>query len=400
MFDLEKIRSDFPFFEKSETVYFDNGATTLKPKSVIDEVVYHYKNESVNVNRGVYKLSQNITEKFDETRKATQMFINAEHREEIIFTKGTTDSINLLALSYGELLKEGDEVIISEMEHHANFVPWQMLRDRKKIVLKMIPVDDNGELIYEEYLKLLTDKTKIVSVAWVSNLLGTINNVEQIVKDAHKVGAIVSIDGAQAVPHLKIDVQKMDIDFLSFSAHKMYGPTGVGVLYGKKELLEIMPPVFGGGDMIDVVRLEKSTYTDLPHRLEAGTPNIAGVIAFKKSIEYLENIGFDIISKVEDDLLNYAMDKLKKFKDLRVIGTSKHKSAVISFVIEGVHVQDIGMLLDEKNVAVRTGHHCAQPVLHKFNLKATARASFSFYNTKKEIDKFINGIEYIYSIFK
>ncbi len=400
MFDVAEIRKDFPFFKNSNTVYFDNGATSLKPQSVIDEIIYHYNYESVNVNRGVYKLSQIATEKFDETRKAVKEFINAGHKEEIIFTKGTTDSMNLLALSYGELLKEGDEVIISQMEHHANFVPWQMLRDRKGIILKMIPIDDKGELVYEEFLKLLTPKTRLLSITWVSNLLGTVNNIEQIVKDAHRAGVIVSVDAAQAVPHLNIDVQKLDIDFLSFSAHKMYGPTGVGVLYGKKELLEKMPPVFGGGDMIDKVTLEKTTYNDLPHKFEAGTPNIADVIAFKKSIEYLNVVGINNIAAYEQELLNYAMSKLTLFDDLRVIGTGKHKSATISFAIKDVHPQDIGMLLDEKGIAVRTGHHCAQPALARFGLKATARASFAFYNTKEEIDKFINGLNYIYDIFK
>ena len=399
MFDVAKIRKDFPFLQKTNTIYFDNGATALKPKSVIDEITYHYNYESVNVNRGVYRLSQIATEKFDETRNTVKDFINAKYKEEIIFTKGTTDSINLLALSLGELLNKGDEVIISEMEHHANFVPWQMLRDRKGIVLKMIPIDKNGELIYEEYLKLLTSKTKLVSVTWVSNLLGTINNIEQIIKDAHNIGALVSIDGAQAVPHLKIDVEKLDIDFLSFSAHKMYGPTGVGVLYGKKELLEKMPPVFGGGDMINVVTLEKTTYNDLPHKFEAGTPNIADVIAFKRAIEYMNAIGIDSIANYEHELLEYAVKKLSVFDDLTIIGTSKNKSETISFTIKGVHPQDIGMLLDEKNIAVRTGHHCAQPALKKFNLKATTRASFAFYNTKEEIDRFIEGINYIYDIF-
>ena len=400
MFDVAKIRKDFPFFSNSDTVYFDNGATALKPKTVIDEIVYHYNYESVNVNRGVYKLSQIATEKFDETRIAVKDFINAKYKEEIIFTKGTTDSINMLALSYGELLNEGDEVIITQMEHHANFVPWQMLRDKKGIVLKMIPIDENGELIYDEFLKLLTPKARLLSITWVSNLLGTVNNIEQIVKDAHNAGLVVSVDGAQAVPHLSIDVQKLDIDFLSFSAHKMYGPTGVGVLYGKKELLEKMPPVFGGGDMIDVVTLEKTTYNSLPHKFEAGTPNVADVIAFKRAIEYLNNIGINNIANYEQELLDYAMQRLNKFDDLKVIGTSKHKSATISFTIKDIHPQDIGMLLDEKNIAVRTGHHCAQPALAKFNLKATARASFAFYNTKEEIDKFIDGINYIYDIFK
>jgi len=400
MFNLEKTRKEFPFLSNNETVYLDNGATSLKPKIVIDEIAYHYNNESVNVNRGIYKLSQEITEKFDETRKFTQEFINAKHREEVIFTKGATESINTIALSYGELLNEGDEIIISEMEHHANIVPWQMLRDRKALVLKMIPIDDNGELIYEEYLKLLTDKTKLVSVTWVSNLLGTINPVRQIVKDAHKVGALVSIDGAQAVPHLKVDVQDLDIDFLSFSAHKMYGPTGVGVLYGKKEILEKMPPAFGGGDMIDVVTLEKTTYNELPHKFEAGTPNISGVIAFKKSIEYLNGVGLENIAEYEEELLQYAMKKLQRFEGINIFGKSKHKSATISFTIDDIHVQDIGMLLDEKNIAIRTGHHCAQLILQRYNLKSTARASFAFYNTKEDVDKFIEGIDYIYSIFK
>ncbi len=400
MFNVAKIRKDFPFLQNNSIAYFDNGATSLKPKSVIDEVLYHYNYESVNVNRGVYKLSQIATQKFDETRNTVKDFINAKRKEEVIFTKGTTDSINLLALSYGELLNEGDEIIISQMEHHANFVPWQMLRDKKGIVLKMIPIDENGELIYDEFLKLLTPKTRLLSITWVSNLLGTINNIEQIVKDAHRLGVIVSVDGAQAVPHLKIDVQKLDIDFLSFSAHKMYGPTGVGVLYGKKELLEKMPPVFGGGDMIDKVTLEKTTYNTLPHKFEAGTPNVADVIAFKKSIEYLNNIGIENIANYEQQLLNYAMEKLSRFDDLSIIGISSHKSATISFTIKDVHPQDIGMLLDEKGIAVRTGHHCAQPALAKFNLKATARASFAFYNTKEEIDKFIDGINYIYDIFK
>ena len=400
MLDVNKIREDFPFFKNSELVYFDNAATSLKPLLMIEELKRHYLSQSVNVNRGVYRLSQEVTERFDETREEVRKFINAESKDEIIFTKGTTDSLNFLALSFGELLKEGDEVIISEMEHHANFVPWQILRDRKKVKLKMIPVDERGELDFDEFKKKLNAKTKLVSITWISNLLGTVNDIKKYIDEAHKAGALVSIDGAQAVPHLKVDVRKYDIDFFSFSAHKMYGPTGVGVFYGKKKLLEKMPPVFGGGDMIDKVTFEKTTYNDLPHKFEAGTPNIADVIAFKKSIEYLNKTGLDNIASYENELLKYATEKLSNFEGLKIIGNSDNKSAIISFIIEGVHPHDIGMLLDEKNIAVRTGHHCAQPALNAFRLKATARASFAFYNTKEEIDKFILGIKYIYEIFK
>ena len=379
MFEVKDVRKDFKILNQdTPLIYFDNGATTLKPNSVNDRLYNYYNNETSNVNRGVHYLSQLGTDNFDKSRKTIQKFINADSEREIIITKGTTESINLVALSYGSLLNDGDEIIISEMEHHANIIPWQLLRERKKIVIKVIPLDKNGKIIYSEYLKLLSNKTKLVSVVWISNVTGVINPVEKMIEDAHKVGAKILIDAAQSIAHKKTDVKELDCDFLVFSAHKMYGPTGVGVLYGKEELLKLMPPVFGGGDMIDHVTFEKTTYNSLPHKFEAGTPNIGEVIAFSESIKYMKKLGLENIAKYENELLKYATQKIKKIKNLIILGDIEEKSAIISFIIKGIHPVDIGMLLDEDKIAIRTGHLCAQPLIrhfdkiHNFGFVATA----------------------------
>ncbi len=398
MLDIQKIRADFPILDEKingkDLVYFDNAATTQKPLPVLEALANYYGHYNANIHRGIHHLAEKATSAFEASRKTIQRFLNARYVEEIIFTYGTTDGINLVAQTYGrQFLKAGDEIIISTMEHHSNIVPWQMLCEQNGCVLKVIPINDNGELILDEYEKLLSEKTKFVSVVHVSNALGTINPVKFIIEKAHEVGAKVLIDGAQATSHLNIDVQDLDVDFYVFSAHKLYGPTGMGALYGKKELLEAMPPYRGGGEMIKEVTFEKTTYNELPYKFEAGTPNIADVIAVKTAIEYLEELGRENVAAYENELLAYATEQLSKIEGLKIIGQAKEKVSVISFIIEGIHPQDIGVILDQQGIAVRTGHHCTQPLMKRFGIPGTSRASFAVYNTKEEIDKLVKGIE-------
>ena len=397
MLDINKIRSQFPILNRKvngkDLVYFDNGATTQKPQSVIDAEANYYTDENSNVHRGVHFLSGLATDKFEETRDAVQDFIGAKHNHEIIFTKGTTDAINLVANAYRILLSKGDEVIISELEHHSNIVPWQMCCEISGANLKVIPLLDNGELDMNEFNNLLSESTKVVAVSHISNALGTISPIEAIITKAHKVGAKVLIDGAQAASHITLDMQKLDADFYCFSAHKMFGPTGVGILYGKEEILNILPPYQGGGEMIKEVSFEKTTYACLPHKFEAGTPNISGVIAFKQAIDFITDLGVSEIAKYEDELLQYATAEVLKIEGLKIYGTAAHKSGIISFNIEGIHPYDIGMIVDKMGVAIRTGHHCTQPIMDRFNIPGTARISLSVYNTKAEVDVCINAIK-------
>jgi len=397
MLDISKIRAQFPILSRKvngqELVYFDNGATTQKPQSVIDAEANYYTDENSNVHRGVHFLSGMATDKFEETRNTVQAFIGAKHNHEIIFTKGTTDSINLVANGFRTLLNKGDEIIISEMEHHSNIVPWQMCCEQSGATLKVIPLLDNGSLNMEEFENLLSDNTKLVAVSHISNALGTINNIETIIKKAHSFGAKVLIDGAQAASHIALDMQKLDADFYCFSAHKMFGPTGVGVLYGKEEILNKLPPYQGGGEMIKEVSFEKTTYACLPHKFEAGTPNISGVIAFKQAIDFITELGVATIAKYEDELLQYATAEVLKIEGLKIYGTAAHKSGIISFNIDGLHPYDIGMIVDKMGVAIRTGHHCTQPIMDRFNIPGTARISLSVYNTKAEVDVCINAIK-------
>ncbi|TNE76461.1 MAG: cysteine desulfurase [Bacteroidetes bacterium] len=396
-FDVEAIRKDFPALDQEvygkKLIYFDNGATSQKPRSVIKTVEQYYLSDNANVHRGVHHLSQKATDLFEASRRIVQNAINAPEEETVIFTKGTTDSINLLAFSIGETLKTGDEVIISEMEHHSNIVPWQMMCERKGCILKVIPINDKGELIMSEYEQLLSDKTKLVAVTHVSNTLGTINPVEQIIEMAHKKGAWVMIDGAQSIQHMKIDVQAMGCDFYVFSGHKVFGPTGTGVMYGKKEILENLPPYQGGGDMIDKVTFEKTTYNVLPFKFEAGTPNIAGCIALGEAFNYLSGLDHNELAAYEEELLDYAEKQLLTIEGLRLIGTASKKISVASFVVDGIHPFDIGTLLDKQGIAVRTGHHCTQPLMDRFAIPGTVRASFAFYNTREEIDQFIIALK-------
>jgi cysteine desulfurase/selenocysteine lyase len=403
-YDVEKIRNDFPIlFQKvhgKNLYYLDNAATTQKPQCVIDEVSKYYETINSNVHRGVHTLSEMATQAYEQSRYKVRDFINASSEKEIIFTRGTTEGINLVAQSFGRMnLKEGDEVIISAMEHHSNIVPWQMICEEKSAKLKIIPINDKGELIFEEFEKLLNGKTKIVSVVYVSNSLGTINPVKKIIDKAHSFGIPVLIDGAQAVQHLRVDVQDLDCDFFVFSGHKIYGPTGIGVLYGKRNLLEAMPPYMGGGDMISKVTFEKTTYNQLPHKFEAGTPNIADAIGFGKALEYVTQIGIDYISAYEKELLNYATESLSQVEGLKVIGQAKEKSSVISFFFDNVHPHDVGTFLDFEGIAVRTGHHCTQPVMDRFNIPATTRASFALYNTVEEVDVLVNGLKKVLEVF-
>lgn len=396
-FDIQKIRADFPILARQVNgkplVYLDNGATTHKPKQVIDAIVNYYEDMNSNVHRGVHYLSQISTDAFELTRKKVQEFINAEHEHEIIITKGTTEAINIIASCYGRaFIAEGDEIIISAMEHHSNIVPWQMLCDEKGCKLRVIPMLDNGELDVEAYKTLFNDKTKLVSFTYVSNALGTINPVKQMIDIAHAHEVPVLVDGAQAIQHIAVDVQALDVDFFAFSGHKMYGPTGVGVLYGKEALLNKMPPYQGGGDMIKDVTFEKTTYNELPFKFEAGTPNIEAGIALAYSIDYINDIGIDVIKQYEDELLNYATAQLSQIDGIRFIGTAAKKSSVISFVVDGVHPYDIGVILDKLGIAVRTGHHCAQPVMAQFGIPGTVRASLAMYNTKEEVDVLVDGL--------
>ncbi len=395
--DINKIRQDFPILEQSingkKLVYFDNAATTQKPTVVIEALKSYYEGYNANIHRGIHHLAEKATAAFEETRKTVRAFLNAKTTEEIIFTYGTTDSINLVANSYGQkFISEGDEILISTLEHHSNIVPWQMLCEGKGCILKIIPINDAGEIILEEYEKLLSPKTKLVSVVHVSNALGTINPIKTIIDKAHAFGAKVLVDGAQACSHIDIDVQALDADFYALSAHKLFGPTGLGVLYGKKELLVTMPPYRGGGEMIKEVTFEKTTYADLPYKFEAGTPNIADVVAFKFALDYIQNLGKTNIAAHENELLAYATEKLGAIEGLTVIGTAKEKVSVISFILEGIHPQDIGIILDQQGIAVRTGHHCTQPLMQRLGIPGTARASFSVYNTFEEIDALVAGI--------
>ncbi len=398
--DIRKIREDFPILEKEiykrPLIYFDNAATTQKPKAVLDKINYAYSHMNANIHRGVHYLSQKATDAHEQARSDIANYINAESSDEVIFTRGTTEAINLVAFVLGEYNCEaGDEVVISAMEHHSNIVPWQMLCERKGMKLRVAPINENGEIIRDEYKKLLNDKTKIVSIAHVSNVLGTINPIDKLIKDAHKKNIPVLIDGAQALPHIKVDVQDLNADFYVFSGHKVYAPTGIGVLYGKKELLEKLPPYQGGGEMIKSVSFEKTTYNELPFKYEAGTPDYIGSTALAEALKYIDTIGINKIADYEEELTHYATERLKEIENIRFIGTSEHKSAVISFLVGDIHPYDIGMLLDKFGIAVRTGHHCAQPLMDLLKITGTVRISFSFYNTKEEIDQFIIALKQV-----
>jgi len=395
-FNPQVIRNDFPILGRevngNPLVYFDNAATSQTPRQVIDAIVDYYSNYNANIHRGVHTLSQEATDKYEQARIKIQKHFNAAKSHEIIFTSGTTHSINLVASGFSSILKKGDELIVSAMEHHSNIVPWQMLCERTGAILKVIPMNQEGELILDEYHKLLSEKTKLVFCNHVSNALGTVNPIKEIIDAAHNIGAAVLIDGAQAAPHIQADVQKLDVDFYTVSAHKMCGPTGVGALYGKEEWLKKLPPYQGGGEMIAEVTFEKTTYADLPHKFEAGTPNICGGIAFGAALDYMNAIGIDEIASYENELLEYATAQLLTIEGLRIYGTSENKTSVISFNIGGIHPYDIGSILDKLGIAVRTGHHCAQPIMDFYKIPGTVRASFSFYNTKEEIDALVAGV--------
>lgn len=402
--DIHHIRAQFPALHQEVNghplIYFDNAATSQKPKMVIDAIANYYNKENSNIHRGVHYLSQKATDKYELSREAIRRFINADSIEEIIITRGTTESINLVASCLSRWwFKEGDEIIISAIEHHSNIVPWQMACEQTGAVLKVIPVLDSGELDMNAYRELLTEKTKFVTVNHISNALGTVNPIDEIISLAHEKGALVLIDGAQATPHMKVDVQAINADFYCFSAHKMYGPTGVGILHGKKEILEQMPPYHGGGEMIKEVKFEGTTYNDLPFKFEAGTPNIVGGIGIEASIRFIEDIGIDNIAKQEAELLSYATQRLKEIGGIRFIGEAKDKAGVVSFIIEGVHPYDAGTILDKLGIAIRTGHHCAQPVMDRYCIPGTMRASFAVYNTKEEIDTFIEGVQRVKQLF-
>ncbi len=403
--DIAAIRSQFPILHREvkgkPLVYFDNAATAQKPQVVIDALVNYYSHYNANIHRGIHTLAEEATAGFEATRDAFRQFVNARHREEIIITKGTTESINLVAYTWArQQLQAGDEVIISGMEHHSNIVPWQIICAEKQASLKVIPVDDNGELVLEEYYKLLTPRTKLVSVVHVSNALGTVNPVKDIISAAHNAGAKVFIDGAQSAVHLDIDVQELDCDFFACSVHKLYGPTGVGILYGKKELLAEMPVFLGGGEMIKEVSFEQTTYADLPYKYEAGTPNIADTVATAAALNYVQEIGKANIRAHEDELLQYATSRLLTIDGLTIIGRAKEKTSLISFVIDGIHPQDVGILLDNRGIAVRTGHHCAQPLMARFKIPGTIRASFAVYNTLEEVDALLAGLQHAVKLLR
>lgn len=403
-FNVQEIRKEFPFINRKvngkKLIYFDNGATSQKPQSVINRLTNFYTNENANIHRGVHTLSQEATSAYEESRINIQQYIGAKHSHEIIFTKGTTDSINIVAFSFGEHLKEGDEVIISAMEHHSNIVPWQMLCERKGCRLRVIPMNQAGELLLDEYSNLLSSKTKLVAVTHISNALGTINDVKTIIEKAHQVGAKVLIDGAQSIQHTKVDVEALDCDFYAFSGHKLFGPTGVGVLYGKEELLNDMPPYQGGGDMISEVSFERTTYNTLPHKFEAGTPHIAGGIGLGEAFHFLNSLDIDQVEAHEKELLDYATMRLKKIEGIKFYGEAKNKTSVISFLVEGTHPYDVGTLLDKMGIAVRTGHHCTQPIMNFYNIPGTIRVSFALYNTKEEIDLLITALDRIIPMLK
>ncbi|SRX52393.1 aminotransferase class V-fold PLP-dependent enzyme [Aequorivita sp. CIP111184] len=396
-FNIQKIRNDFPILSRKVNgyplVYLDNAATSQKPQQVIDSIVDYYSNYNANIHRGVHTLSQEATDAYEAARKKIQTHFNAKETYEIIFTAGTTHGINLVANGFSDILKKGDEIIVSAMEHHSNIVPWQMLCERTGAILKVIPMNEEGVLIIDEYEKLLSEKTKLVFVNHISNALGTINPIEKIIQKAHKVGAAVLIDGAQSCSHIKPDLQKLDADFYVTSAHKMCGPTGVGILYMKEKWGNKLPPYQGGGEMIAEVTFEKTTYAVLPHKFEAGTPNICGGIAFGAAIDYLNKIGFEAIEKHENELLKYATEKLLEIESLKIYGTGPEKTSVVSFNIEGIHPYDIGTIVDKLGIAVRTGHHCAQPIMDFFNIPGTIRASFAFYNTLEEVDALVKAVK-------
>lgn len=397
MIDVNQIREDFPILKREVNgkplIYFDNAATSQTPQQVIDVIVDYYSNYNANIHRGVHALSQEATDAYEQARKKIQRHFNAAHTHEIIYTSGTTHSINLVANGFASLLRKGDEVLVSALEHHSNIVPWQMLCERTGASLKVIPMNEEGELILSEFEALLNTNTKLVFVNHISNALGTINPIEHIIKKAHSVGAAVLVDGAQSCPHLKPDVQALDVDFYVCSAHKICGPTGIGMLYGKEEWLKKLPPYQGGGEMIAEVSFEKTTYADLPHKFEAGTPNVCGGIAFGAALDYMNSIGFENIAAYENMLLEYATNELLKIDGLKIYGTAKHKTSVISFNVGAIHPYDIGTILDKMGIAVRTGHHCAQPIMDFYKIPGTIRASFMFYNTKQEIDTFIASLK-------
>lgn len=405
VFDIDAIRADFPILRQNihgkQLVYLDNAATAQKPERVIKTLDNYYREYNANIHRGIHTLSQKATEAYEKARVKVQHFINASSAKEIIFVRGTTEGINLVAQSYGRTrLKTGDEIIISEMEHHSNIVPWQLLCEQTGAVLRVIPMNDDGELIMEEFEKLLGKKTRIVSVGHISNALGTINPVKKIIKMAHACEAVVLIDGAQSVPHTAINVQTLDCDFYAFSGHKLFGPTGIGVLYGKQSLLENMPPYHGGGDMIKMVTFEKTLYNDLPYKFEAGTPHISGVIGLGEAIEYVNDIGLDNIAAYENELIDYAITEASAIAGLKLIGTARDKASILSFVMDNIHPHDIGTILDHEGIAIRTGHHCAMPVMEHFHVPATARASFAFYNKREEVDQLMTALEKCKEVFK
>lgn len=404
MYDIQKIREDFPILDREvygkPLIYLDNGATTQKPRQVVEAITDEYYSVNANVHRGVHFLSQQATELHEASRETVRRFINARSSNEIVFTRGTTESINLLASSFADSqMKEGDEVIVSVMEHHSNIVPWQLQAARKGIVLKVIPMNDRGELLLDEYEKLFSERTKLVSFAHVSNVLGTVNPAKEMIATAHAHGVPVLIDGAQSVPHMKVDVQDLDADFFAFSGHKIYGPTGVGVLYGKEEWLDKFPPYQGGGEMIQSVSFEKTTFNELPFKFEAGTPDYIGTTALAKALDYVSAIGMENIAAHEHELTLYAMQRLKEINGMRIFGEAEHKSSVISFLVGNIHHLDMGTLLDRLGIAVRTGHHCAQPLMIRMGIEGTVRASFGLYNTKEEIDMLAAGIERVSRMF-
>lgn len=403
--DIESIRKQFPILHQQvngrDLVYLDNAATSQKPLVVIDALIDYYKSYNANIHRGIHTLAEKATKAYEETRHTAQRFINAKSEQEIIFTRGVTEGINLVASSYGRaFINEGDEIIISGLEHHSNIVPWQLVCEEKKATLQVIPVSPEGELDLDVFKKILSGKTKMVAINHASNSLGTINPVKDVIKMAHAVGAVVLIDGAQAGAHLEIDVQDMDCDFYCLSAHKMYGPTGTGILYGKKDILEKMPPYHGGGEMIKEVTFEKTTYNDLPYKFEAGTPNIADVVAYKYAFDFINELGKENIAAHEHELLTYATERVSKLKSVKLVGTAKNKVGVLAFTVDGIHHFDIGQMLDARGIAVRTGHHCTQPLMTRFGIEGTVRASFAVYNTKKEVDQLVEGLERVINFMK